>query len=73
MKSNNETKSLPKNRLRVSKRMTGLSLLLVAAGITTMMGPWSQAVMAGLGCAALGFGFFFTAGYYWGCDNESCS
>jgi hypothetical protein len=68
-----ETKSLPKKTLRFSKRMVALSLMLVAGGIVLMTSAWSHALMAGLSCATLGFGLLFTAGYYWGCDNESCS
>lgn len=38
-----------------------------------MFTPWHDGPVAGAVCAALGLLVFFTAGYYWGCDNETCS
>jgi hypothetical protein len=73
MEPNDSPKPLPKNKLNFSKGMVALSVLFVAVGVALMMGPWTYALMAGVTSAALGLGLFFTAGYYWGCDNETCS
>lgn len=64
---------LPKQRLRFSKGMVALSLAMVAGGVALILRPWASFPMAGVILAASGLGVFFAAGYYWTCDNVSCS
>ena len=73
MDTGNNAAKLPQRRLRFSKRMVALSLVLMAAGAALLFSPGAYNPMAGVACGALGMAVFFTAGYYWGCDNESCS
>ena len=69
----NDQSALPQRQLRFSKGVVLVAAALLAAGIVLMLGPWAHAFMAGVSFSALGLGLFFTAGYYWACDNESCS
>jgi hypothetical protein len=72
MKLENEMRPLPARTLRFSKRMVALSLALIGGGAGLVMSDWHYAMVTGVCCAAVGFVIFFTAGYYWACDNESC-
>ena len=64
---------LPARQLRFSKDMIAIAICLGVLGIVLIFGPWPLGMMPGVLCVALGLGVFLTAGYYWGCDNESCS
>ena len=61
------------SHLRLSKGMVAFSLLLLAIGVAVMLSDWGYALVVGAFLMSLAMGIFFTAGYYWGCDNESCS
>ena len=63
----------PPRRLRFSRRVSLCSAVLVAAGIAMVFDPWRFGPVAGAISAALGLGIFFASGYYWTCDNETCS
>lgn len=73
MKPSEEMKPLPVRQLRFSKDMVGLAIGLGLLGLGLIFGPWPWGMMPGVLCVAVGLGVFMTAGYYWGCDNESCS
>jgi hypothetical protein len=73
METANDKKPLSPRTLRFSKGMLALSLFFLAAGCVLMMSSFKYALMSGVACSAVGFGIFFTVGYYWACENESCS
>lgn len=73
MKSLDEKKLLPRNRVRFSKGVLVLSLSLLVGGLAMSLGPWPSGRIPGMVCASLSLVVFFTAGCYWGCKNESCS
>jgi hypothetical protein len=64
---------LPERRLFLSKVMVVLALLCIGLGLALMVGPWSFGAVAGAASGALGMVIIFMAGYYWGCENETCS
>lgn len=68
-----EKKPLPKERLRFSKGVVASASALFVLGIILILGPWAHARLAGLVLGALGMGAFLMGGFYWACDNESCS
>jgi hypothetical protein len=68
-----EGKALPVRTLKFSKRMVALSLLMIAFGTAFILNTSPYAMIAGVACCAVGFGIFFSAGYYWACGNEGCS
>ena len=69
----NDKKLLPARQLRFSKRMVALSLVLIIAGAALVMSSWPHAMAGAVMLCGSGFVIFFSAGYYWACDNESCS
>jgi len=68
-----EMKPLSRKGVRFSKRMVALSIGVLGLGLALIMGPWQFGRISGMVCASAGLVIFFTAGCYWGCDNESCS
>jgi predicted Kef-type K+ transport protein len=68
-----EKRALPQRYLRFSKEMVGLSLVLLAVAYGLIVSSWRLGPVVGGVCGGLALGVFFTAGYYWGCENESCS
>lgn len=64
---------LPEKKLRFSRRTVALSMVLVALGVAGVFGPWKFAPVAGAILGGVGMVLFFSAGYYWTCDNDSCS
>ena len=68
-----ELVALPPRRLRFSRGVSACSAVLVLAGISLVFTAWRFGPVAGAICAALGLGLFFVSGYYWTCDNETCS
>lgn len=68
-----DKRPLAPRRLRFSRRMVALSLVIVAAGLGLVLCPLSYGPVAGAACGGLGLGVLFSAGYYWTCDNEACS
>jgi hypothetical protein len=73
MNASDQAKPLPARTLKFSRRMVALSVLLLIGGGALAMSAKPHALLLGVACAALGFAIFFTAGYYWACENESCS
>ena len=65
--------ALPPRTLRFSRRMVALALCLAVLGAAMIFSSWQYGLMIGVASCASGFAVFFTAGCYWGCDNESCS
>jgi len=63
---------LPRGRVRFSKRMVVVSVVMILAGLALIFSPWRLGLLTGVLAASLGLGIFFSAGYYWTCDNESC-
>ena len=72
-----EKRPLPYRRLLASKRLVALALVMNGIGLALITRTWFRGemdgMMAGVVCTALGFGLLAVGGYYWGCDNESCS
>ncbi len=73
LRAMDDIKPLAPRNLRFSKRMVALSLLFLVAAFFLVMSSWHFALIVGLVSGGIGFVIFFTAGCYWGCDNESCS
>lgn len=73
MEMNDDKKMLPKRSLIFSKRMVALALALIAGGVAMVLSPWGYGKVVGVTFCAVGFWVLFTAGYYWGCENETCS
>jgi hypothetical protein len=73
MKLKDEKKALPARYLRFSKEMVAVSAVLVVAALGLIVSPWHYGPVVGGVSGGLGLGVFLTAGYYWGCENESCS
>lgn len=63
----------PLRHLRFSRGMVALSLILLIAGMAVLLSDWAYGLVVGASLMSVAMGIFFTAGYYWGCENESCS
>ena len=72
MELREEKKTL--RHLRFSKGTVAVSAALGLAGLFILLrATWQYSLLAGVVLLGAGIGTFLTAGYYWGCDNESCS
>jgi hypothetical protein len=65
----NDFKRHPQRTLRFSKDMVALSLVCIGGGAILILGLHRVGMIAGVITCALGFGIFFSAGYYWACEN----
>ena len=73
MDPNQPSVRLPEKRLRFSKSVVAFSLFMIGAGLALMFCHRRFGPMTGAVCIGAGFVCFFTAGYYWACENETCS
>jgi hypothetical protein len=65
---------LPKARLRMCKRLVLLGLGLMGGGLILATAfPGGNISALCLGLSAVGLTLFIVSGFYWSCDNETCS
>jgi hypothetical protein len=69
----NGNKTLFRRYLRFSKRLVAVSLGLLVLGFALILGAPSPGRLVGVVICGLALVALSLSGYYWGCDNESCS
>lgn len=68
-----EAKALPARYMRLSRYMAVFGFFLLCMASLFLISPWSYGLTLGAASGGLGLTILFTALYYWGCSNESCS